>query len=365
VGKRLPPEEKDKLRRQYEAIRLVDLTSYAGMIGESFSLHIDRLSRIIGDAHEPSLGSYKERLLAEAIRSYIPKKYSVGTGFVLFPNRVEEEHLGAKKAASKTAAKKASKKTGSKKGPDQLVPNIFNARGTEVSKQLDIIVYDDSIYPQIFKDGDFVIVRPESVRAIVEVKGFLDVGKSNEFMNLFSDVGQKWRKCEEYYRGTGYVPLMRRPGLFLMCWDVAISKKGLPKGDGEKLRKRIVSSYKKLPHNTIEGNNFPILTKAFIYNDCCIGSTIYQEVDGNVSFGYQTTQGKFILPDDKGAPVLGKDKTISSLVAAIQYHLDIPFNPLFSYFDRTSRIDLIPHPRQGYDKWLAGEDIKLVIDPTR
>lgn len=109
MGKRLPPEEKEQLRRQYEAVRLVDLTSYTGMIGESFSSHIDRLSRIIRDAHEPSLGSYKERLLAEAIRSFIPKKYSVGTGFVLFPNRVEEERLGAKKAISKTTAKKASR----------------------------------------------------------------------------------------------------------------------------------------------------------------------------------------------------------------------------------------------------------------
>jgi hypothetical protein len=365
--KRLTPEEKTFLREQYDAIRKVDLTGYAGMIGESFSTHIDRLSKIIGDAHEPSLGSYKERLLAEAIRNFIPKKYSIGTGFVLFPTRTDEEASvsGKKSTKKKSATKKSSKKADSTTSASLPQTNIFNARGIEISNQLDIIVYDDSLYPLLLKEDDFVIVRPESVRAIIEVKGFLNINKSKEFMELFTDFGEKWRKCEEYYRRTGYVLSMKRPGLFLMCWNIAVNTNGLPLGDGERLRKRIVSWYKSKPRSTFEGYNFPILNKAFIYNNCCVGNTIYHSVEGEISFGYQTTQGKFIVPDAEGNPVLAGDKTIASLVAAIHTYLDVPFNPLFSYFDKTSRIDIIPHKFQGYEKWLSGEDIKLVIDPTK
>ena len=42
-----------------------------------------------------------------------------------------------------------------------------------MSSQLDIIVYDDTDYAPIFREKDVVVVRPESVRAVIEVKGFL------------------------------------------------------------------------------------------------------------------------------------------------------------------------------------------------
>ncbi|WP_152428814.1 hypothetical protein [Methylomonas sp. MK1] len=63
-----------------------DLTGFAALLGESFSSRIDLLTKVLLDAHYPSLVAYKERLLAETIRNYLPRSVEVGTGFVLFPH---------------------------------------------------------------------------------------------------------------------------------------------------------------------------------------------------------------------------------------------------------------------------------------
>lgn len=338
MNRKYTQEEREQLRKQYVDSRRVDLTSYAGMIGESFSSQIDRLSRIIGDAHEPSLGSYKERLLADVIRKYIPKRYSVGMGFIVFPTKNEVKISHAKQ------------------------PGEFVAKSSVVSNQLDIIVYDDTNYPKVFSDEDFVIVRPESVRSIVEVKGFLNTSKSSEFMDLFIDIGKKWRDCDLYYRNSGYTSQLqyKKPGLFLMCWDIAVGKDGRLKGDGGKLRKQIVSKYKKLPKSLLADRNFPILRNAYIYNDCCVDSIINVAENNEMSFGYHTTRGQFVIHNEEGEAELGRDKTISSLLAAIQYHLDTPFNPKLSYLDQTNRLDVFPHPFQEYEKWLDEDEIQFI-----
>jgi hypothetical protein len=339
MNKKSTQQEKELLRQQYVDSRRVDLTSYAGMIGEGFNSQIDRLSQIIGGAHEPSLGSYKERLLAEVIRNFIPKRYSVGTGFVLFPTKANPISRKAKK------------------------PGEYTAPGSIVSKQLDIIVYDGTNYPNIFTDGDFVIVRPESVRAIIEVKGFLNTYKADEFMDLFIDFGKKWRECDLYYRNSGYTSQLhyKKPGLYLMCWRVAVGKDGRPKGDGGRLRNKIASTYKKLPKSLLKDKNFPVLDNAYIYKDCCVDSVVNVADNNEMSFGFHTVRGQFVVYDEKGKAKLGGDKTIASLLAGIQFHLDTPFNPKLSHLDQTNRLDVLPHKLQGYDKWLEGDDIQLIL----
>src|SRR5262249_9061331 len=48
---------------------------------------------------------------------------------------------------------------------------------TCVSKQLDVIIHDSFNYAPIFRSGEFVIVLPQSVVEIVEVKKTLDSGE--------------------------------------------------------------------------------------------------------------------------------------------------------------------------------------------
>lgn len=123
-----------------------------------------------------------------------------------------------------------------------LILRVFEEILDEAINQLDIIIYDSINYPTIFKDKSFVVVRPEAVRSIIEVKGSLDNTQIDSFMALFIDFGRKWSKCDLFYRDIGLEPL-RNPGLFVMCWSVPADSQGRPKSDGARLRKRIVLNF--------------------------------------------------------------------------------------------------------------------------
>ena len=89
----------------------------------------DRLRNFIDDHHWPEDGRYKEIILTDILRKHLPKTVSVGTGFVMGETRV--------------------------------------------STQVDIIVYRND-FPIMFQQADFVVVSPESVLGIIEVKSSLD-----------------------------------------------------------------------------------------------------------------------------------------------------------------------------------------------
>ena len=98
---------------------------YESINGELMSIK-DRVRSLIGDANWGEDGRYREAILKNVISRFLPKKYSVGTGFVINKNK-------------------------------------------EITKQIDIIIYDNSS-PVLFSEGDFVIVLASTVKAIIEVK---------------------------------------------------------------------------------------------------------------------------------------------------------------------------------------------------
>lgn len=85
----------------------------------------NRVRHFIKDKHWLSDGLWKESVLRSVIRRHLPKSLAVGTGFV--------------------------------------------AKSGDVSSQIDILIYDTT-KPILFQDGDFVIVTPDLVKAIIEVK---------------------------------------------------------------------------------------------------------------------------------------------------------------------------------------------------
>ena len=89
----------------------------------------DRLRNFIDGHHWPEEGRYKEIILADILRKHLPKTVSVGTGFVMGEARV--------------------------------------------STQVDIIIYRND-YPIMFQQADFVVVSPEAVLGVIEVKSSLD-----------------------------------------------------------------------------------------------------------------------------------------------------------------------------------------------
>jgi len=93
----------------------------------------DRVRHLI--PHWGEDGRYKEAVLKNVIQRFLPAKFEIATGFVVKQTAHRGQHLS--------------------------------------TKQIDLLVYDTD-FPILFKESDFVIVTPDAVRAIIEVKANLE-----------------------------------------------------------------------------------------------------------------------------------------------------------------------------------------------
>lgn len=94
----------------------------------------DRVRFLINDKNWGEEGRYKEIILREILRSFLPERYGIGTGFAI-------------------------------------------CKDDKVTSQLDIIIYDKfkaNNNAEILKKGDFVVVESKSVVGIIEVKSSFD-----------------------------------------------------------------------------------------------------------------------------------------------------------------------------------------------
>ncbi|MFB9992050.1 DUF6602 domain-containing protein [Deinococcus oregonensis] len=103
----------------------MDAAAYYRSITQELLAVKDRVANVIDESHQGEIGSWRESLVRSLLRRHLPATMGVGQGFIL---------------------------TG--QGP---------------TTQLDVIVYDLN-YPKIVQEGEFVVVTPDAVRAIVEVK---------------------------------------------------------------------------------------------------------------------------------------------------------------------------------------------------
>lgn len=89
----------------------------------------DRIRQLIGGQHWLTVGEHKEAVLRKVLRNHLPESARVGRGFVCFRDRT--------------------------------------------SRQIDILITSYN-KPALFKDGELVLVTPDAVQAIVEVKTSLN-----------------------------------------------------------------------------------------------------------------------------------------------------------------------------------------------
>ena len=330
MAKKYTPTELDANERARLHRRSGDLTSYAALVGEGFASRINLLAQLIRDAHHPSLGLYRERLLLQTIRDFLPRKFDVGTGFVVFPCERQFD----------------------RKVPEAY--DVLNASDHTVSRQCDLIVYDCSEYPLILRDGDFVVVRPEAVRAVIEVKGSLSMADIDSSMEHFIDFGRKWQECRSFYKQKHQETKLPSPGLYLMGWQIAIDRRGRLKADAGRVRERIVKHYRTVDYQELR--QFPILNSAYIYSDSETSST-YRMDNKTTRFGFHTRGGRFVRFDETGEPQSIGDSTVAALLGNIHNHLQTPFNRFFSYASQTAHDDLHAHPYAGFTEWLSKKDI--------
>jgi len=110
---------------------MFNITEFHKSTSKEMNAIKDRVRNLIGGYNWGEEGRYKESILINTLRRFIPKTFAVGTGFVI-------------------------KKT---------ERNILH----DSSSQIDLIIYDTA-FPLLFSEGDFVILTPEAVRGIIEVK---------------------------------------------------------------------------------------------------------------------------------------------------------------------------------------------------
>lgn len=145
-----------------------DIVKYHTSTARELEAVKNRVRNLI-DQHWSEDGRHKEAILKNVIRKFLPKRYDMGTGFVV--KREEDYSLTHKH-----------------------------------SSQIDLIIYDTS-FPLLFSESDFIITTPESIRGIIEVKTnaenqnlgeiiekanqaglFIYAGKSNKSKPLFNGI---------------------------------------------------------------------------------------------------------------------------------------------------------------------------------
>lgn len=96
-------------------------------VGKEIQSQFDRVSSLVDDARLSS-GEWKEQLIRNYLIKYLPKRFAVGRGY------------------------------------------IKNPYNKTCSKQVDIIIYDQLTHAPYFQDRDLVILPPEAVVAVIEMK---------------------------------------------------------------------------------------------------------------------------------------------------------------------------------------------------
>jgi len=113
----------------------------------------NRVRNLIGSSHWGEEGRYKEAILRNVIKRFLPSNLSIGTGFVIKKNN----------------------------------------GNTQISNQIDIIIYNNTV-PVFFSEGDFVITTYKNVKGIVEVKTKIKNNQLQEIIQKAETNGKLIRK---------------------------------------------------------------------------------------------------------------------------------------------------------------------------
>lgn len=148
-----------------------DFVKYHQSIADELKATQNRVRNLIGNRHWQTDGEHKESILRTVLRARLPSSLLVGRGFVCF-----------------------------REGP---------------STQIDILITDAN-KPTLFKDGDLVIVTPDCVKAVIEVKTKLDAQNDyQQALSKLADVAGKIRGNNDFGNALPELPHECWAGLFV------------------------------------------------------------------------------------------------------------------------------------------------------
>ncbi len=122
----------------------INNVSFQESITHELDVIRNRVRNLIGSAHWGKEGEYKEVILKNILRKFLPNNLSIGTGFI--------------------------------------VKNVSTLPNDNiVSSQIDLIIYDNT-KPLLFKEGDFIITTASNVKGVIEVKTNIKVSEIKEII---------------------------------------------------------------------------------------------------------------------------------------------------------------------------------------
>jgi hypothetical protein len=119
--------------------RFLNWSSYYRSIAEELRIKSKQIGLLV--SHGPTVGNFREILLRDLIRKFLPEKFRIATGFI-----------------------------------------------QGFSNQIDILIFDAHNYGPLFQEGDLVVVRQEAVRAVIEVKTTLTTRTLTESLELLHKI---------------------------------------------------------------------------------------------------------------------------------------------------------------------------------
>lgn len=117
---------------------------FLGSLSAEIRAKMDRVRTLVGDANWGEDGTYKEALVRSLLRDFLPRRYEVSTGFVRWWEG-------------------------------------------QVSRQLDVVIWDSQNTAPIMREGEFVVLHPDSVEAVIEVKSSLTRTNLRDALELLHD----------------------------------------------------------------------------------------------------------------------------------------------------------------------------------
>lgn len=183
------------------------IIEYSIGLAQEFQARMSRMSIFVKD-HNQSLGSSKETILRDFLSQHAPGSHHVSQGFIF----------------------------------DLVDPRP----GYTVSKQCDILIYNQVDFPSVYADGPIKVVYPDSVNMVIEVKTHFGKKETKDaFNNIIAAKQLKQRfsgvifafnspKIETVIKNikeysplpSGFAPvaiLLFDKGIIIHCWNHDLS----------------------------------------------------------------------------------------------------------------------------------------------
>ncbi len=135
-----------------EVLDVENKKRYLSSISDEIKSKSERINHVI--SHSQTVGNYREKLFISVLKKYVPTKFHIATGFI---------------------------------------------EGS--SKQIDVIIYDQHNYLPIFREDDLVVVKKESVIAVIEIKTMLDHNTLKNSLEGINEICKAGLNSVPFFKG--------------------------------------------------------------------------------------------------------------------------------------------------------------------